>query len=592
MKLQLPILFFFSWACNPAVSQLAVGSFVTDLFKEVSLGVAAGNNPLEVSKQHVFGWALAEIGIANDEVGLGQISGQLAHITNTLGTMSQQLANIESLLLNDACDRMAENLNDEIVDIITWENEYNIFLSSARGDNNRPPTVSTVSTGVWAREVYDKMPTHLTRFDVVLTGRNSGRPLLETCLFNLNQIPDGGFDDDYWQTVYNYMDMFYSYQTRGLFLYTEAAHYLAYDAVTENGTIDLSNDDSLGHFSVCVGGGIEFCEFALGHVDILYNNILRQYSEFAGAPLTSDTLMVQYHTGTGSVGGDDSQGVMYPRSLEDFTADADESCSFPLTSNDPCGITTTDNSGFDYDGRTILNYSGWTPAHLSDLEILFMNIGGSRETTAGEYMESLGFRNTTNKIIFVMEETSVGILLGPSGNLKCFFDTDIKRDVIDNDTPIFCNQRTSNRLTQESNRDSACQSPFAATRKLRDSWSLLPSSRNGFYDGRTNDVRRSNGSCNRFWDERDGRSPPGWWETESQKQYSWPIIKLEDQQCKHARRNRGGAFTLCNDDLFEFLEEIVPSPPDLTEEAITMNVRAADYETSGGSGRSLRGSLL
>ena len=197
-----------------------------------------------------------------------------------------------------------------------------------------------------------------------------------------------------------------------------------------------------------------------------------------------------------------------------------------------------------------------------------------------------------------MEETPVNVQHGPSGSLKCFFDTDIERRFIDNDTPIFCDQRTTNRLTQQSSRTSQCQTIFEATRFLRDSWSQLPSDRNGFYDGRVRDIRSCTRvenvnacSCTPSWDERDGRAPPGWWNTESHKQYSLPMIKLEDQICKYSRRNLGGAFSLCNDDLFEFLEEIIPSPPDLTVATAMMNARAAEYETSGGSGRSLRGSM-
>jgi hypothetical protein len=261
----------------------------------------------------------------------------------------------------------------------------------------------------------------------------------------------------------------------------------------------------------------------------LYQDLATQFT-LAGLPYTDDKDMLRN-------AGDHE---LYVRSLEDFTQAAGNNCPTPLTSANPCGVTTgTWASTDERIVRLYDNYSIWQTPNAAQVTDMIHSRGS---LTPGEYMNKLGFHNAEHKII--LESTHVPFQSKyklVSGTLVCFFHTDLTGGQ-------FC---SSNDVVNRLLAFHTALCPGVGTRSIWTTNPALPTNNHNFFSAEY--------GCS-------GWSPqPGWLVGNtgpSAVQYRWPLLVTDNLACTNGRgrTNVEGVLTRCGADFDAMFGTLVTRP--------------------------------
>jgi len=542
-------------------------SFITSVFKSVATG-AAGNIGSTAA-----GWAMGAMGLSASSPDytsqLDTIHNDLLHISDQLDGIQDQLSSIDGELVNINCTEWENTLKNEKGRIKNLMKTYKDMVASGAAKK----TVSQKNISQWVDEVLaegdytDVIPMGEVLANIasqVYVSRTSG--IIPACIKKIS-APEAktlGSDTSYYKQVKYYTDFYANYQLQGTLMLNEALHYRAWEAAGSPNADALSPDSTS---YVCGDPDVAFyCNEASSNVNDLYNNLVQQLTA-AGAPYTTDDLVMLY----------DSPDYIYllPTSLEDFTTAAGDNCTYPLTSANPCGKT----AGY-YNSRNFRDvvYKGYTNWYNSGTGILKDLLKDWKSGTAGDYLESLGFKNMSNKVI--LSGQSVEILLDKADieqEFVVFFDTDLdyssfgglvsKKSQYDllaengaNGDPCWWNTSNVRVGTLYTYSHNTTTKVYERTNYFYNLQATV-----GWYKDRGG----SSVNCHSLtW-----TTEPGWLTTNKGSnaiQFRWPAVEAYHLDCTNGRdpKNNGSMWTMCGDDFTQWLDNQLPRPEtcDLAED--------------------------
>ena len=530
------------------------GSYATTLFKSVAEGAAGEIGGSAVS------WALGALGLSDSSPDytdqLNKIDQDLQEIIAQLNGIQNELDKIDNDLNALKCSDYELYLQSDIKLVDTYMDRYQNMIKTASSGTGIE-TDSTISD--WVDQVLaQKQYVGNTAMDVILNdfettliqAGNTGS--IPACIETITPPVDNSFGTDtiYYNQVKTWINYYYIWQVKALFLFNEAKHYSAWAAVGKPNSNYLSADSISSVCSNTLAG--DPCNAAISATNKLYNNLVNQFT-LGGESYTDDNLVLMYnHNGP----------YLWPKSLEDFTISAGDNCADPLNSANPCGITAGFYTGGSMQNVTFKGYTGWLKAGNGILTNL---LAGWNSGTAGNYLQTkLGFKNMNNKIIISSNLVSVG-LSNSSATISsvCFFDTDFDHSFIPG---LVSTSDKFNIIAQNGyhSGNTGCGydlAPFHYDFFLN---SYLTFSRNGFYNivARTDYyIDFGDVVCNpfRFYTE------PGWYagnKGSSAKQFRMPVLLAGNLACTENRSNKNtaGVYTMCGDDFTAFIEYNVPRP--------------------------------
>ena len=533
----------------PAIQVSDESSFTTDLFTSLAKG-AAGNVGGAAA-----GWAMSAMGLSNgDAAALASINNDLQTIINQLAGIQQELSDINKAIDQLDCDTQSQAAKKLVTPIQTAVLEYKGFADQAAGKYGPASVPPLDKMNDWAATVTD--PTNgvrpaLLAINTALTNAGSAKGIIAVCLDpNVLPPPAAGTvgDTDYYvsnpegtPTVANLIDFWFTYQAQGLWMLQEAYHYQAQQA-----TGQTLQPDQVGDVCTNATGSLAqyACTQAIEDTNTTYESLAQQFLS-AGLPYTDDQVLT-LNTG-------DANAKLFPRSLEEFTAAAGDSCPSPLTAAQLCGVTVatgatvTDAMKVEFNG-----YSPWTAATKGQ----FQNILAKRGSTSpGAYMNSLGFKNAEHKVLLTPQTASFQIKVSGmdtfKGTATCFLYTQLE---------VLCGDSYSGQIKEtllEPYRRSKAPFPCPTYPFWRTNGSL-PGNVPFFAANLLN--KSETFSCKYYWSEK-----PGWVKgntSSSAKQLRWPQLNVADLTCTNGRSptNPGGVPTRCGDDFDAMFNTLVTRP--------------------------------
>ena len=513
------------------------------------------------------GWALSALGfttgVGNTNQVLGQISGELQGINQTLVEMNQQIANFTAATRAQTCNDSIDASNNARSLIDGLADDYQDFLTTASEAKVIPPLTNCLIPGSafcvedWANAVLDNSSTTtgimnaLFKINNSMTSLSSIDGVIATCLDpNVLPLPVGGEDDqNYYASVSSLMNAFYNYQARGLILLVEAYQFNAWKATGEQGGDPVTDPFIADDLCLTPPNSMVAlaCQKTVSSVAAVHQNLVRQFT-MGGVGYSDEDVYIHYRH-------DSPIPLIFVRSLEDFTAEAyqqgtGESCSSPLSSNAPCGITVGNPSpGGEFFFDVTYEYQDeWRPVSSVEFaDILRFSIG----QTPATFLEVVGLKNPQDKLIF-HHDFFANKMAAPdfktfNQDVTCFADLDIPQ------TPL---------SIQPVCEPTSFRNYWDLKRQGVESWfeqnPNIPTlgTRNGFYDFTTNINRNA-------W---HFVSYPGWsplmYQSPNAQQFRWPVIAADRISCTKGRSatNVAGAYTRCADDLDIWLTQHVPGP--------------------------------
>ena len=367
------------------------------------------------------------------------------------------------------------------------------------------------------------------------------------------------------------------------------------------------------------GGFIKtYCDNASGSVVDIYDSIKAELIS-AGAPYSwPGTTANPRYIGIVNL---ESTSFLAPQWLLDFTNKTTDSSGDPandgfdtecfdisnenvLTSEEQgCGFTAgpynknyVDSDGAEFDSLTYAGYTGWTYLNTdgnkqNDLWPQIFGTYNNSSTlscsdttnpacqqptiggTLSTYMHSIGFQNVGNKII-LMEHTYETI--GPiGGHYVCNIFTGMRPLNGSLQRAPYCSGRVNSGKTTEMIHDPSCHSncstgPAGHLKNAIDNTSQqgqgIDEYANGYYNGAW--------SCS-FSDDCTTDFNPGSWDFNASRsqnfQYRWPFLEVaENVDCSDRPSSQNASniyFTMCGNDLLNYVDDILPAPPTTTTTA-------------------------
>ncbi len=524
-------------------------SITSDLFLALGKGAAK-----EVGGAAV-GWALSALGLSSgDDAALEQINGDLQEIISQLAEIEQELSVLIGKIEQLDCDALSADINSARTMIKTLTVTYQGFVDDGAGTYGTAivPPISEMTT--WADNVLDQMNgvlPALIAIDDALMSVGSAQGIISACLQPEIVTPPvaGSIDDrSYYKTVQNMVHFYYVLQVQGLLLLHEAYHFRAQQA----STLAPSTDDIA---NICISATeaevIHDCNMVIEDTNRVYQDLAEQFL-LGGAAFSNDNLLLRNN-------GADS--TLWVGSLEDFTQSAGDSCSSPLTSADPCGLTVGNrNTGKTPFSVNYQDYDGWRPASSDELGEL---IGARGSKTPAAYLEAIGFQNATGKLVITGDSFEYSILsmdpISSSALLyshaTCFLDMDLTRNVVCHDNSI------QGFYTEKQRACAMGVEPYF----VANSHIATKGERNGFYDFKY-DI--SGTHCqNLGYEHYKFIEAPGWETSNTSganaQQYRWPALSIAYLTCtgSRSRTNPGGVPTRCGNDFDLWFDPQVPRPP-------------------------------
>lgn len=551
---------------------------IASFFENVGIGAA---NQVGAD---LTGWALGALGLSastpNYTNQLNQIKDDLAGIQSSLSAIDTELGSIDSTLNLIAqelqqgnCGTQRASLQGASDGIGRLSNLYTNYKSiMAPAFQSPPDTVSIGSMQDWVNQVLaDSGYKSQTAVGAILgtmqQNLSANYGAIYQCVLAITLPPVGiGTDTIYYNNVSALVNYYYYWQTIGLFMLNEAYHFDAWVFAGSPGGSDSLYADSVQIVCSNNSNSITACTNAGINTNLQYNSLLTQF-DFAGAPYTDDYNLLFYSSNENS--------NIFVRSLEDFTSclnssncEAGYNCSSPLTNAQPCGPT----AGYYYTTLPEQNvYRGTASfefANLSQLGVMLDATAASSYATIGEYLESVGFQNMTNKTVMASQYVSIAL------NYSCynlnfipFFNTDVP--VINGYALISTNGGFSQIFTAtkvssisgctEYNASGSYHFYFNPTYAAKDS---------AWFTAYAVTEYCENNYCNFTYTDQVWSIPPppyqsgyNWdaqWYQTTPKRYLWPVANLGTINCNIL--NVGGMLTKCGDDFTIFINANVPVP--------------------------------
>ena len=369
-----------------------------------AIGIGAGGEIGSVA----FGWFFSAIGLTshsgpNWNKQFAIIDNDLDSIISLLNTADNELASIDSVLNVINCSLEQTSLQTELAAIKTNYNTYKTYLLTASQGDTIPNTdlLSFSNLVLNGNGTQPSMPDALSNIQVNM-GEQSG--VIIACMQSIPKPPDKSFGQDtvYYAQAQGLLANYYYYQVIALGLISEANHYMAWVAAGAPGE-EYASADSVQRVCTENAQAEINCNAVKVQTNTAYNSILAQF-KFVGTGYTDENFLFQQVS--------DNRGIAWVRSLELFTVltlPPSGECFYPLTNYNLCGPTAG-----HYDHRlTNTMYHGTQKiefAYLEDMrDYLLHDISEiEKHSTVGDYLNSIGFSDMSDKIMIPGEIVKLG----------------------------------------------------------------------------------------------------------------------------------------------------------------------------------------
>ena len=418
--------------CLPAPA-LAQEEDAATAIAEMMMGVAGGvaDGAEKQIGATVMGWTLASLGLTSDPS--AEIVAALDQIEATLQQMEQELADIDELLAEEACQAATnvDAVQDAVTAIDTW-----VGRGTSPVNGSYLALVQEAQAGVPVTEITEDMD---QLFDWVLNG-NATYPPLETLLVGLDDalrdrgnakevitacgllipVPDPStqeWDDrPYFQQLIDLVGYYAEYQARALLLVAEAYHWQALKAwIAANPSAALPPEQAP---DICNAPTIPDVQDNCFKAQTAYRNVRdamrAQYGE-AGAPYSSGKpsdpdATFDFDPADPVVQIHNPSAAIWVKDIDDFFVRGGYSTSCQAsTSAAPCGpgVGTYDHATFEHYGSSQAlsygangGYTVWRPASASLWEALTHSWSGSSTSFAQLLEEQHGFTGASRPRVY------------------------------------------------------------------------------------------------------------------------------------------------------------------------------------------------
>jgi len=506
------------------------------------------------------GWTTSALGLSTDETE-AEILDELGAIEDELVDIDNELEELNTEIDEQTCDLESIDTTTTARSVITTLNEtLEQFQEDGATDEQLEDFVEDVLEG---SDPDSSVTLQMSTINDALLDAGTAQGIISACLGTLAGPTDGTVGDtDYYDAVQNLTMFYYGYQVQGLNLIVEAYHLLALDEYLETGaTVDA---DEVATICTDATGDVEvYCNNAVTWVADTYQNLQEQFS-FAGAPYTVAGEAVTLN-GTPD---------LFVTSIEAFTESETSSCDTPLESSDPCGPLASTNLTTEVTSTSAFAWrTDWDVATAEQWRVLLDGWTDDSQSL-GEYLETLGFENTTNSTKVILTTTTY--------TAKVYLEDPFGDEELDIDSPAVCFLDTAN--TRGDARQPWCYngsndgvdygeaSDFFTDEDGLDC--LHYSASSTYTDQATSDFFEGTwrmGNCNP--DDTLGwvdGIQPGWLLDDSgasATQYVWPVFDMSDATCStnvngstRSSTNPGGVYSLCGSDFDLWFAEVVPTP--------------------------------
>lgn len=546
------------------------GSWVTSLFTSVAEGAAGEIGGAGAS------WVLSAIGLGaasgpDYTAQLNKIHQDLQEVISQLNGIENELSKINDDLLAINCSEWSTTLSDEKARILSLLTDYQTFIATARDTG----IVTNDQLSDWVDQVLainnysgqESMDQILSKYYTTLISA-PGTGVIPACIKLLSAPAHNSFGDTtYYKNVTLFINYYYAFQVRALFLYNEAKHYQAWVAAGSPDSTFLSAD-SVAY--VCSDARAkEYCLSAVNNTNELYNNLIEQLT-ISGAPFTDENFVTW---------NNQSDGYLFIKSLEEFTTAAGDNCATPLTSAKPCGITAGRYDTGNLRPVVYKGYTNWLKAGSNLIENL---VSGWTTGTAGDYLEdSLGFKNMKNKIVISTNTVKIDLSNSETDqDFVVFFDTDPTYDFMKG---LVKNQSQYDFLAPSTYStpcyvdDDFTKIGHKYTYNMNSELYSFNLNRNNFYNlNATVGFELDNtGTDEIICTPLHWNTSPGWLASNTgsnAKQYRWPVLEISSLVCTEGRshKNADSVWTMCGDDFTAYLDYNVPRPETCGNSAATI----------------------
>lgn len=372
-----------------------------------------GVGAVEEVGQVGMGWVLGAMGLTSQSPNythqLEIINDDLDSIINLLNDADDLLTGIDSILNVINCTLQQTSLQAELSAIQTQYTQYNVFISTAAQGDTIPNTdmqnfANTVINGSGSQ------PSIEDALSSIQVNINTTDGVIVSCMETVPVVAAGTFGQDsiYYPKVQSILNYYYYYQTIGLGLLSEAYHYNAWVDAGSPGSSYTSADSVMLVCDDNSKSALE-CNEVVVQTNTVYNTLLTQFN-FVGEQYTNSDLIYQLSSG--------GQSFVWIRSLEDFTEQSGAGCTYPLETGNYCGPA----AGYPNQTLSYSIYYGTSGFELSGLTGFNALVDDATPiesyATIGDYLQTLGFENMSNKILI---SDSLVLLTDVSPN--SYFDT-------------------------------------------------------------------------------------------------------------------------------------------------------------------------
>ncbi|MCB0723789.1 MAG: hypothetical protein KDC73_03745 [Ignavibacteriae bacterium] len=523
----------------------------------------------------INGWILGAMGLAGNSPDYGKqialIESDLDTIITLLGSMDSTLNEINQTLQILNCSEQTSSLQTEIGSIENLYIQYTSMIETASDTTLGPVSDSVIQA--WSDQVIATLPNALSTIESNLSNQTG---VLHACIITIpppstfGTTAFGG-DTIYYNNVDALTNYYYYYQVIALSMISDALHFNAWVAACSQDSCTFPADSIQ---AVCNQNStaMTYCNDVRGYTNDLYNSLLTQFS-YGGASYTNEYTTLQYIQ---------NNPIVWVRSLEDFTQQAGYNCPDPqinpphITSPQPCG-PTAGNANSVLRDTVYRGTSGFSFANGQELYNLIDAASSLSFNTNGDYLESKGFKNMSEKTIISANPGNTVVISQSYQNLQVtpFFLTDQKAFLYNGENiSVYYTGNAFSYLFPSTVYSYGTCTP-AGTHYQNQSMTLLYQFIQSVYDYdklffNDGDIAfvtlcLNNGDWQLdspfAWNEE----PPNWTPLSDSAIYRFlmPKVYAYDAHCKSGRTNvnLSGVPTMCGEDFNIFLNTNIPRPP-------------------------------
>ena len=525
----------------------------------------------------VAGELLSAIGLGggND---LAPLENELDQINQDLIAIENELSAINTTLIQSECNSEAAQAKPGITQITDAYKLYINIVNNARGVGP-PDNTPTAPTDKTLQDFYDAtlgensdgepvLIDALSSIDAALReGGGKVQGIIQACLDPSLVTPPSDTalgDTAYYEQVYDLINYYLVWQVRGLWMLQESYLYQAQQAVPSK---DLPKGVDPSTFPICgaayTAQQATYCGDAAGAVNNLYEALVDQL-KLAGAPYSNSDVVLKYH---------DNTQTLFVTSLDDFTtAGGGGSCTFPLDSRAPCGITRRNydragtSDGFPLSYPTLgsgveafAGYDTWRPAAWDEFMALLKEASSSQAPY--QYLQANGFPYSDNKVL-VFDQTFTSEFL-----FCCDVQPRTATTFIDTHFGPVYSPATLQGFLRVGSKCTIQSGNPAGAKMLTSENTIVANNRNDWYTVEINPCSQNANVYN---------PAPGWLNSNSAAsnayQFAWPALSLDGMTCLDNwtasgatvsaldATNVAGVLTICGDDFAGWVSGQVPRP--------------------------------